>query len=118
MSAVLDGQMDIFDKLPSTVPMVTCPHCGHSWTKGDRFTEEHWMDVHTRRNGGTWDDWPGACLNQRVTLCRLYSRIVNPDASHEFDLIALLAMTACQRIDTAHVLGVLAMAEKRTGGTA
>lgn len=112
---VMDGQMSIFDQLPTPVPMVTCPHCRHSWERGDRFTEEHWMDVHTRRNGGMWHNWPGACLNQRMTLCRLYSRIAYPDASYRLDLIALLAMTTYQGIDTAHVLGVLAMAEKASG---
>lgn len=115
---VIDGQQTIFDQLHEPVPMVTCPHCGHSWERGERFTEEHWMGVHTRRNGGTWDDMPGVCINQRQTLGWLLSRIVNPDATHRFDLIALLAMTSCQGIDTAHVLGVLALAEKRMKETA
>lgn len=109
---VMDGQMDIFDQL-NDVRTVTCPHCGVSWRPGTHLDDDEAIEVHTRRKDSMWDGWPGECTNQRMTLGWLHQRIAHPRLPMRIDLIGLLAQTVAQRIDTAHVLGVLAMAEKQ-----
>ena len=114
---VIAGQLDIFDQLGEPVPMVTCPHCGHSWTQGKKTVEE-WMEIHTRRNGGPDDDIPGECVGQRMALSGLLARAVPSAVNYRGDLLSALMDVRRKRVAKTAVLGVLALAEKRMKETA
>lgn len=110
--SVMDGQLDIFDQLGEPVPMVTCPHCGHSWTQGAKTVDE-WMEIHTRRNGGPYDHMPGECEGQRMALSGLLARAVPSDVNYRGDLLSALIDVRRKRVEKTAVLGILALAEKR-----
>lgn len=110
----IDGQMDIFDQLEQ-VRTIECPHCGHEWTPGTHLDDDAALEVHTRRTGGTFDEWPGKCANQRMALSWLYARAIPSDINYRGDLLWSLIDVRRMGVDQAHVLGVLAMAEKRMG---
>lgn len=111
---VMDGQLDIFDQL-NDVRQVTCPHCGVSWTPGTHLDDDEAIEVHTRRKDSMWDGWPGECANQRMALSWLYDRAVPSDINYRGDLLWSLIDVRLRGVDKAHVLGVLAMAEKASG---
>lgn len=71
----IDGQPDIFDEL-NPVRVIECPHCSVSWTPAIHLGDDAALEVHTRRTGGTFDEWPGKCVNQRMALPWLYARAV------------------------------------------
>lgn len=113
MSAV---QLDIFDQLEEPAPVVTCPHCGHSWTQGAKTVDE-WLEIHTRRTGGTYDEMPGDCIGQRTALAWLLARAAPSHVNYRGDLLSALIDVRQKGVAKTAVLGVLALAEKRMGKT-
>lgn len=111
----IDGQLDILAELEPPAPKVTCPHCHYSWKLPAHMDEEQAMESHMSRKDSMWGDWPGKCANQRMALSWLYARAVPSNTNYRGDLLWSLIDVRLRGVDKAHVLGVLAMAEKALG---